>query len=128
MPEGVGTRCAWTCWVLPDSSLAGRAPAVRRIEGEKARFEFIKRAAGAGTKELRAIDGFLSTRVEDVERAAAKSERGVDQLAAIRRGELFAEAAEFDADGVFDVAIKRLEFRGLDPFAVDAESARVQTR
>ncbi len=102
-------------------TLAGRAPAMWGIEGEETRLQFIEGVTGAGTEELGAEYGLAVLGIERVERAASQGERGVDQATALRCGLRLAEAAQFDADGVLDIAVERLELRGLDPFAVDPE-------
>jgi len=102
-------------------ALARGAPAMRGIEGEEARLEFIERAARAGNKERGAVDRFLAARIERVKRAATERERDLDEFAAFCRRLLFAEAPELDADGVLNVTVERLELYGLDPFAIDAQ-------
>ena len=92
-----------------------------RIEGEEARLEFIEGTARARTKKLRAVDGFASRRLKDIKRAATQRERRIDKATAIRGSLPFAEASEFDTDGVLDIAVERLELRRLDPFAIDAQ-------
>jgi hypothetical protein len=102
-------------------TLTGRTPAMRGVERKEARLQFIEGTARTGAKELRAVDRFAPACIERVERTAPQAERGVDQLSAIRRGLLFTEAAELDADRVLDIAIQRLELRGLDPLAIHAQ-------
>ena len=52
-------------------ALAGRAPAVRRVEGEEARLQLVEGTAGAGHEKLRAIDRFAALFIQRVKRAAA---------------------------------------------------------
>ena len=108
--------------LIPDFAKAAAffARAVRRIEREQPRIEFLEGAAATRATHLRAHDGESMLRVEQMRRAAADIERALHQIARFQNA-FRIDRADDDIDGVFLEALELAKLRDRHELAIDKE-------